>query len=339
MMTFRPTHPAPVLSFRTIPNSVERQREALTILLQRCFAVTNDGSLRRFLLFLPEGNRIVSALPGTAASMLATVDAAVDLLFQHGAINEHFWSALERERPGQQSIVRALRDQINCIPSPIPRPTPKKLGWAIGGLILVSLGLAISYGLTIQNPSTPKPTVVGDVGTTQTTHDSPGTGEQSMLDERQVANAVQGTQPPRREAEPSGTQEETQGQTEVETVPTPRPAEKVVTPTKKPAVVVDTPTTKPPEPPLKLSQAIQMIKQKCRRLAPRGSISIYLRYTVSPRGRVEQFKAAQIADSGSFGNVSDVTRENADLVQCAKKIFKRVVVPSGDSSREVDIRL
>jgi len=329
----------PAFSFRTAPGTSERSREALTLLLQSCFVLTDDGSLSRFLSFLPNGNTIEASLPGRGSSKLQVINAAVGILVQRGAVDESFWHALIKERPGQKQLISALRPEIKSIlpPKPIGHRSRWKKRLLLGFLTVGCLGAMLAYSIPTLTKVDTGQTTSGHRYSEELEASAPNLGKPEV---KPVSTGSSFTENPTESTTASPLGENTTGDTrgfigsgELPGKTTDAPA--IDDKHRKPSGSSKSPVNRV----LSNKAAISLVKKRCQRLAPDGDVSLYFRYSVSNSGQIRSFSTATASQSSKWGQATDITRGHPKLVECAKGILRRVVVSGDDTSRDLQIRL
>ena len=99
---------ADVAPARAEPASAgSRDRE---LALRRVFLdMFSADEVRRFIRYLPHGNEMDGALPGTGSSPATLVDAVVDIAVRMGVVDATFFDALVAERPRRKDEIDRVR--------------------------------------------------------------------------------------------------------------------------------------------------------------------------------------------------------------------------------------
>lgn len=78
-------------------------------LLASCFS---SSELRRFIRYLPDGDRLCPRLPDQGVSLAGLVEDVVELLDREGALDVGFFDALAQVRPRRETEVRAVQETV-----------------------------------------------------------------------------------------------------------------------------------------------------------------------------------------------------------------------------------
>lgn len=255
----------------------ENANTARTMLLELLETSFTPAEFRRWILFLPESDKLLMHLPEAAQSPASFFAETLGVLLRRGAIQAYFFDLLQREFPRRKTDIERVRGAFGLAPSRDSAPSATHLTksqpkWRLTGILFGILPIFFAALLVWMNEGA-RPAQQRTMESVLQTPEMPGApgakstsiDDVSLLQPRDTATHAVETRPISPHPNNPPTPDKVKPRPRVRVLPQDDPGQKGATPARDPETVA---------PFESLAEVLATAVKECAWTNPNGSVSV-----------------------------------------------------------------